>query len=187
MQQKVAFFVKWAYIASCLKKFSKYAIIILLSKRGEGKMKVISLNRTASYNYFLLDTFEVGIQLTGFEVKSLRAGKVNLNDAFVKIKADELFLVNCHIAEYEKATNVVVNTRRDRKLLAHKSEITKLKNKTSQKGLTIVPTKIYFKGSFVKVEIALAKGKQLFDKKETIKQRDEKRDLDNYLKNKKFI
>ena len=150
-------------------------------------MKIITNNRSASFNYFLLDTLEVGIVLTGFEVKSLRAGKVNLNDAFVKIKGDELFLINCHIAEYEKATNVIVNTRQDRKLLAHKSEIIKLKNKTAQKGLTIVPTKMYFSGSNVKVEIALAKGKQLFDKKNTIKQRDEKRDLDNYLKNKKYI
>ncbi len=150
-------------------------------------MKIIAVNRTASFNYFLSDTLEVGIELTGFEVKSLRAGKVNLNDSFVKIKGDELFLINCHIAEYEKATNVMVNTRRDRKLLAHKHEIIKFKNKTAQKGLTIVPTKIYFNGSKIKLEIALAKGKQLFDKKETIKQRDEKRDLDNYLKNKKYI
>ena len=150
-------------------------------------MKIITNNRSASFNYFLLDTLEVGIVLTGFEVKSLRAGKVNLNDAFVKIKGDELFLINCHIAEYEKATNVIVNTRQDRKLLAHKSEIMKLKNKITQKGLTLVPTKMYFSGSNVKVEIALAKGKQLFDKKNTIKQRDEKRDLDNYLKNKKYI
>lgn len=149
-------------------------------------MKLIAQNKIASFNFFLLETFEVGIVLTGYEVKSLRAGKVNLNDSFVKInKNDELILVNCHIAEYEKATNVVVNTRVDRKLLAHKKEIIKLRNKCNQKGLTLVPTKIYFNGNFVKLEIALAKGKKLYDKKETLKRKDEKRDLDNYLKNAK--
>lgn len=151
-------------------------------------MKLIAQNKIASFNYFLLETLEVGIVLTGYEVKSLRLGKVNLNDAFVKInKNDELILVNCHIAEYEKATNVMVNTRKDRKLLAHKTQIIKLKNKCNQKGLTLIPTKIYFNGNFVKLEVALAKGKKLFDKKETLKKKDEKRDLDNYLKNAKYI
>lgn len=151
-------------------------------------MKIITQNKIANYNYFLLETYETGIVLTGYEVKSLRLGKVNLNDAFVKInKNDELLLVNCHIAEYDKATNVIVNTRKDRKLLAHKSEIIKLKNKCNQKGLTLIPTKIYFNGNYVKVEIALAKGKKLFDKKETLKRKDEKRDLDNYLKNASYI
>ena len=92
-------------------------------------MKIIALNKTASFNYFLLETLETGIALTGFEVKSLRQGKVNLTDSFVKINNDELYLVNAHIAEYDKATNIAVNTRRDRKLLAHKSQIIKLKNK----------------------------------------------------------
>ena len=151
-------------------------------------MKVIAQNKIASFNYFLLETYEVGIVLTGYEVKSLRLGKVNLTDAFIKInKNDELILVNCHIAEYDKATNIVVNTRVDRKLLAHKSEIIKLRNKCNQKGLTLVPTKIYFSGNFVKLEIALAKGKKTYDKKETLKRKDEKRDLDNYLKNAKYI
>ena len=150
-------------------------------------MKIITLNRTASFNYFFIETLETGIVLNGYEVKSLRQGKVNLTDSFVKIVGDELFLVNAHIAEYEKATNITVNTRRDRKLLAHKSEIIKLKNKANQKGLTIVPTKMYFSGSNVKVEIALAKGKQLFDKKNTMKEKDQKRDLENYLKNKNYI
>ena len=151
-------------------------------------MKVIAQNKIASFNFFLLETKEVGIVLTGYEVKSLRLGKVNLNDAFVKInKNDELILVNCHIAEYEKATNIIVNTRKDRKLLAHKDEIIKLRNKCNQKGLTLVPTKIYFNGNFVKLEIALAKGKKLFDKKETLKKKDETRDLDNYLKKSNYI
>ena len=151
-------------------------------------MKVIAQNKIASFNYFLLETYEVGIVLTGYEVKSLRLGKVNLTDSFIKInKNDELILVNCNIAEYDKATNIVVNTRVDRKLLAHKSEIIKLKNKCNQKGLTLVPTKIYFSGNFVKLEIALAKGKKTYDKKETLKRKDEKRDLDNYLKNAKYI
>ena len=151
-------------------------------------MKLIAQNKTASFNYFLLETYEVGIVLTGYEVKSLRLGKVNLNDSFVKInKNNELILVNCHIAEYEKATNVVVNTRKDRKLLAHKKEIIKINNKCKQKGLTLVPTKIYFNGNYVKLEIALAKGKKLYDKKETLKRKDEKRDLDNYLKNASYI
>ena len=150
-------------------------------------MKIIALNKTASFNYFLLETLETGIVLTGFEVKSLRAGKVNLSDSFVKIVDNELYLVNAHIAEYEKATNVQVNTRRDRKLLAHKNQIIKFKNKSNQKGLTIVPTKMYFSGSNVKVEIALAKGKQLFDKKNTLKEKDQKRDLDNYIKNNRIV
>ncbi len=145
-------------------------------------MKDIAVNRQAKFNYFILDTFEAGIVLEGCEVKSLRAGHCVLNDSFVKVISNEVYLINCNIPMYEKTTDKVLNTTRSRKLLLHKSEIEKLKTKAMQKSLTIVPLRIYFSGKNVKLEIALAKGKQLFDKKETIKERDLKREADGYKK-----
>ena len=126
-----------------------------------------SINRIASHNYFLLEKFETGIALTGTEVKSVRTGHVNLKDAYGLVKDDELWLLNCHIGAYEHGNIYNHAPLRTRKLLVHREEINKLIGKTQQKGLTLIPTRMYFKNGRVKVELALAKGKQLWDKRET--------------------
>src|SRR5262249_21039359 len=124
-------------------------------------------NRAASHNYFLTEKFETGIVLTGTEVKSIRAGLANLKDAYAIVKDGELWLLNAHIGPYEHG-NIFNNEQlRTRKLLVHKNEVLKLFAKTQQKGLTLIPTRMYFKGGRVKVEVALARGKQLWDKRET--------------------
>jgi len=130
-----------------------------------------SINRIASHNYFLLEKFETGIALTGTEVKSVRTGHVNLKDAYGLVKDDELWLLNCHIGVYEHGSIYNHAPLRTRKLLVHKEEIRKLIGKTQQKGLTLIPTRMYFKNGRVKVELALAKGKQLWDKRETERRR----------------
>ena len=128
-------------------------------------------NRAASHNYFLSDKFEAGIVLHGTEVKSIREGRANLKDAYGLVKDGELFLLNAHIGPYAPGAQFNQPPLRTRKLLARKSEILKLSGKLQQKGLTLVPTRMYFKNGKVKVEIALAKGKQLWDKRETERRR----------------
>ncbi len=130
-----------------------------------------SSNRMASYNYFLTDKFEAGIVLHGTEVKSVRKGLANLKDAYGLVKDGEIFLLNAHIGPYEHGNIYNHAPLRTRKLLAKKSEIEKLAGKTQQKGLTLIPTRIYFKNGRVKVELALAKGKQNWDKRETERRR----------------
>ena len=126
-----------------------------------------SVNRIASHNYFLLEKFEAGVALTGTEVKSIRAGRANLKDSYGLLKDGELWLLNCHIGPYEHGNIFNHAPLRTRKLLVHKEEIRKLIGKTQQRGLTLIPTRMYFKNGKVKVELALAKGKQLWDKRET--------------------
>ncbi len=130
-----------------------------------------AVNRIASHTYFLLEKYETGIALTGTEVKSVRSGLVALKDAYGLVKNGELWLLNCHIGEYDHGNIYNHAPLRTRKLLAHKEEIRKLIGKTQQKGLTLIPTRMYFKGGRVKVELALAKGKQLWDKRETERRR----------------
>ncbi|HEX4424966.1 MAG TPA: SsrA-binding protein SmpB [Terriglobales bacterium] len=130
-----------------------------------------AVNRIASHNYFLLEKFETGVSLTGTEVKSVRNGLANLKDAYGLIKDDEIWLLNCHIGPYEHGNIANHAPLRTRKLLMHKEEIRKLMGKTHQKGQTLIPTRMYFKHGKVKVEIALAKGKQLWDKRETERRR----------------
>src|SRR5215471_4357336 len=130
-----------------------------------------AVNRNAGHNYFLLEKFETGVVLTGTEVKSVRAGKANLKDSYGLVKDGELWLLNCHISPYEHGSYSNHAALRTRKLLVHKEEIRKLIGKTQQKGLTLVPTRMYFKNGRVKVELALAKGKQLWDKRETERRR----------------
>jgi SsrA-binding protein len=130
-----------------------------------------AVNRIASHNYFLLEKYETGVALTGTEVKSVRSGKVALKDSYGLVKDGELWLLNCHIGEYEHGNIYNHAPLRTRKLLAHKEEIRKLIGKTQQKGLTLIPTRMYFKNGRVKVELALAKGKQLWDKRETERRR----------------
>jgi SsrA-binding protein len=126
-----------------------------------------AVNRIASHNYFLLEKFETGVVLTGTEVKSVRAGRVNLKDAYGLVKDREVWLLNAHIGPYEHGNIFNHAPLRTRKLLMHRQEIRKLIGKTQQRGLTLIPTRMYFKNGRVKLELALAKGKQLWDKRET--------------------
>ena len=134
-------------------------------------MKIISTNRKANFEYTLLDKFEAGIVLTGSEVKSLRTNQVSLEDAFVVVRGTTVILKNMYIKPYEKSTSFVVDARADRKLLLNKREILKLDREIKNDGITIIPTKIYFKNNLVKLEIAIAKGKKLYDKRESIKRK----------------
>ncbi|MBA3913596.1 MAG: SsrA-binding protein SmpB [Acidobacteriales bacterium] len=128
-------------------------------------------NRIASHNYFLLEKFEAGVVLSGTEVKSVRSGHVNLKDAYGLIKDGEVWLLNCHIGVYEHGNIFNHAPLQTRKLLMHRTEIEKLIGKTQQRGLTLIPTRMYFKRGKIKVELALAKGKQLWDKRETERRR----------------
>ena len=129
------------------------------------------MNRNAAHTYFLLEKFEAGVVLTGTEVKSVRTGKTNLKDSYGLVKDGELWLLNCHISPYEHGSYSNHAALRTRKLLVHKEEIRKLIGKTQQKGLTLIPTRMYFKNGKVKIEMALAKGKQQWDKRETERRR----------------
>lgn len=130
-----------------------------------------TVNRAAAHNYFLLEKFEAGIVLTGTEVKSIRSGRANLKDAYGLVKDGELWLLNAHISPYEHGNIYNHDPVRTRKLLVHAAELRKLIGKTQQKGMTLIPTRMYFKNGRVKVELALAKGKQLWDKRETERRR----------------
>lgn len=144
--------------------------------------KVITLNRKARHDYFIEDTYEAGIELFGTEVKSLRQGTVNLKDGFCFVKNGEIFLHGCHISPYEKGNIFNKDPLRDRKLLMHRYEINKLKGKIQEKGYTLVPLQVYFKGSLVKVEIGLARGKKLYDKRADIAKKDQRRELEKDFK-----
>jgi SsrA-binding protein len=140
-------------------------------------MKVICQNRKAYHDYQIEETFEAGIALSGTEVKSLREGKANVKDSYVIIKDHEVFLLNCHISHYSHGNIMNHDPLRTRKLLLHRKEINRLWGKTAMRGFTLIPLKIYFKGPVAKVEIALAKGKKLFEKRETIKEKDARREI----------
>lgn len=140
-------------------------------------IKVVTNNRKAGFNYFLSDFLECGIELTGTEIKSVRLNNVNLNDAYVVIRDGEAFIINMNIAQYDKGTVFNHDDLRKRKLLMHKQEIRKYEQRIIKDGYTIIPTKLYFKKGLCKVEIALAKGKKNFDKRETIKKRDVEREI----------
>lgn len=150
--------------------------------------RVIATNREAYHNYFILETFEAGIQLAGTEVKSARAGKVTLKDGYVRVADGEAWLLNVHISPYSHGNRENHEPDRDRRLLLHKREIERLFAKIREKGLTLVPTKFYFKGNLVKCEIGLARGKKLYDKRETVARRDQEREARAAIKarNSKF-
>jgi SsrA-binding protein len=149
------------------------------------EVKVIATNKKAYKDYFLEETYEAGIALRGTEVKSVRGGKVNFKDSFARLKNGELFLLNLHISPYEQGNRYNVDPERTRKLLLHRKQIDRLLGKTQEKGLTLVPTKIYIKNGLVKVELALGKGKKVYDKREEIKREQAKRDLQRFMKEKK--
>ncbi len=147
-------------------------------------MKQIAYNKYALYEYFVIEKLEAGIALEGAEVKALRAGNCNLKDSFCLLRNGELTLKNMHIPVYDKAGAFSSkDSKRGRRLLLHRSELDRLAGKINEKGYTIVPLQLYFSGSLIKVEIALCKGKQNYDKKRTIAERDQKRALDRELKN----
>lgn len=145
-------------------------------------MKVIANNKKAHFEYFISQTYEAGIVLVGSEVKSIRGGGISIAESFITIENDELFLKNAYIKPYEQAKNFCPDTKRNRKLLLKKSEIEKIKKEKTVKGMTIVPTKVYIKDGFVKIEIAVAKGKKLFDKRETKAKESARREIDRSLK-----
>jgi len=144
------------------------------------KIKIIGTNRKANFEYEILNRFEAGIVLVGTEVKSLRDAKVNLTDAYGKYQNNELWLVNAHINVYKFGNLNNHDPLRKRKLLMNKKELRKIKAQLEEKGLTLIVTKIYFKNSRIKVEIALARGKKLFDKRESVKKRETERKLKDY-------
>ena len=147
-------------------------------------MKIITTNKSASFEYFIEEKYEAGIVLEGNEIKSLRLGNVNMNDSFCFLRGNTVSVKNMHIALYDKADAFSnKDTKRDRKLLLHKSEIAKIAGKINRQGYTLVPLKLYFKDSLVKMEIALCKGKHTYDKKQAIAQRDTKRVVEREIKN----
>ena len=144
--------------------------------------KLIANNKKAYHDYFILDTYEAGISLHGTEVKSLRMGKCSIKEAFIRIENEEVFVYGMHISPYEKGNIFNKDPLRPKKLMLHKYEINKLVGKLNEKGLTLVPLQVYFKGSLVKVEIGLARGKKLYDKRQDIAKRDMKRENEREFK-----
>lgn len=146
-------------------------------------MKIIAENRKAFHDYFIDDTIECGIVLSGSEVKSARNAKMNLRDSYVAIKNGEVWLINAHISTYDKTSSFILDETRTRKLLLHKEQVLKLERKVKEKGFTLIPTKAYFNGQVLKIEVGVAKGKQLFDKKHDKMKKDSDRDTERELKN----
>ncbi|MBF2026309.1 MAG: SsrA-binding protein SmpB [Oscillatoriales cyanobacterium C42_A2020_001] len=154
-----------------------------MSENSNG-YKIVSDNRQARFQYEILETYEAGIQLFGTEVKSIRAGKVNLKDGFALIRNGEALLLNVHVSPHHTTSQVFNHDpRRTRKLLLHRDEIRRLTGKIEQQGLTLVPLKMYLKRGWVKVDIALARGKKLHDKREDVRKRQDQRDMQRALKN----
>ena len=148
--------------------------------------KLIANNKKAYHDFFILDTYEAGISLAGTEVKSLRMGKCSIKESFIRIEDGEMFIYGMHISPYEKGNIFNKDPMRVRKLLLHRSEINKLLAKTKEKGMAIVPLKVYLNGSLVKVEIGLARGKKLYDKRDDIAKKDQKREAEREFKVRNF-
>ena len=158
----------------------------MAEKKKEGQ-KIIAQNKKAFHDYFVEEKYEAGIVLEGNEIKSVRAGNVNMNDSFCFVRGNTVSVKNMHIALFDKSDAFSTkDTRRDRKLLLHKAEIAKISGKINRQGYTLVPLKMYFKDALIKMEIALCKGKHTYDKKQAIADRDTKRSVDRELKNAGF-
>jgi SsrA-binding protein len=145
-------------------------------------VKVVATNRKARHEYFLLETFEAGMELKGTEIKSIRAGQVSLAEAYVQVDGQQAWLMEAHVAPYEQASHFNHEPRRPRRLLLHRSEIKQLWDTVRQKGVTIIPLRVYLKDGRAKLEIAVAKGKKLYDKRATIAERDSKREIERQLR-----
>jgi SsrA-binding protein len=152
------------------------------AKDDQPVFKTVADNRRARHDYEIVDTLEAGISLFGTEVKAIRAGKANLADAFVKVEDGEMWLYNCHISPYDFGNRFNHEPLRKRRLLVHKKQILKLKSNMQEKGLALIPLKMYFKGHLVKVDLALGKGRKMYDKRENIAKKETKRDLDRLTK-----
>jgi len=148
----------------------------------ETSRKIVSTNRKARHDYEILDTYEAGLALTGSEIKSIRAGHVNLREGFVQARDDELWLLNVHIASYDQAGRFGHDPLRPRKLLLHRKEINRIVARVQEKGLTVVPLVVYLTRGLAKVEIALARGKKHYDKRETLRERDSERQIRRALR-----
>lgn len=144
-------------------------------------IKVVATNRKARHDYLIEDTFEAGLVLTGSEIKSIRAGQVNLKDSYATIREGELWLANVHIAPYRQASYENHEPRRERKLLMHRREINRLTGKLQEKGLTLIPLQLYLKNSRAKVELGLARGKKLYDKRQSMRERDDQRQIERVI------
>lgn len=149
------------------------------------EIKLIANNKKAYHNYFISDVLEAGISLSGSEVKSIRAGHMSIDESFVQIIDNEVFLKNAYIKTYEQSKSFLLDEKRNRKLLLHSKEISKLDRKIKEKGFTIVPLKVYFKNHLVKIEIGLGKGKKLFDKKQDLIEKSVQREIDRAFKMKR--
>lgn len=145
-------------------------------------VKTVTENRKARHEYHIIETYEAGLALTGTEVKSLRIGRANLQDSYARVESGELMLYNMHISPYDQGNRFNHEPKRTRRLLMHKYEIMRLLGKTREKGLALVPLKVYFKDGLAKVELALAKGKKIYDRREDIAERDAKREMDRAVK-----
>ena len=148
----------------------------------ESGIRLIANNKKAYHDYFIEDTYEAGIELFGTEVKSMRMGKCSIKESFVQIDKGEVFVYGMHVSPYEKGNIFNKDPLRTRKLLLHQYEIRKIAGKIAEKGYTLVPLKVYFKGSLVKVDIGIAKGKKLYDKRETIAKKDQRREAEREFK-----
>jgi SsrA-binding protein len=153
-----------------------------LTRRSEGEFKQVAANRKAMHDYTIEDAYEAGVVLTGTEIKSVRAGRVNLRDGYVQIKEGEAWLLNVHISPYDFGNRENHEPKRERKLLLHRQEIRRLQSKVNERGWTIVPLRVYLKEGRAKVEIALARGKRLYDKRDAVAERDMDRDLQRAVK-----
>lgn len=153
-----------------------------MARQSEGGVKQIATNRKAYHDYFLEDTYEAGIALTGTEIKSVRASRVNLRDGFVQIRNGEAWLLNVHISPYDFGNRENHEPRRERRLLLHRQEIRKLQSKVAERGWTVVPLRLYLKDGRAKVEVALVRGKRLYDKKDAIAERDMDREMEREIK-----
>ena len=149
---------------------------------GKDNYKLVANNKKAYHDYFIDETYEVGISLVGTEVKSIRMGKCSVKEAFIKVERGEVYVYGMHISSYEKGNIFNKDPLRVRKLLLHKYEINKINAKTAEKGCTIVPLKVYLKGSLVKMEIGLARGKKLYDKRHDIAKKDQRREAEKEFK-----
>ena len=149
---------------------------------SKDSIKLIANNKKAYHDFFILDTYEAGLALHGTEVKSLRMGKCSIKESFIRIENGEVFIYGMHISPYEKGNLFNKDPLRVKKLLLHKSEINKMLGKVKEKGISIVPLKVYLKGSLMKIEIGLAKGKKLYDKRDDIAKKDQKREAERDFK-----
>lgn len=154
----------------------------MANKETDKRMRNFAINRQAAHFYHFLEKFETGIELKGTEVKSIREGKVNLKDSYAMVKGGQVWLINCHVSTYTSGSYLNHDPLRDRRLLLHRQEIYKLASRTQEKGLTLVPIRLYLKANRIKCEIALAKGKKVFDRRETERRRTIKRETEQAIR-----